>query len=336
MQKTDTLILLTSKKIQFQIHNISGPAFENEMTMSQFILHHHDPSPYADKIRKLFAVKELDWLSVQVSMVMPRPDMTALTGGYRRIPTMQKGADIFCDTLLCAQIIEQLHPEPPLYTSGQMANFAMQKLGDAMFRPGAALSLYENAEFLPEEVVNDRRAYFTFLDFDRFETDAPHFRSQFRAYARMIETQLGHGKNYLLGDALEWADINAYFNIWMAGGNIPSSQNMFADMVKMKAWFARIEAIEDKGRQEISAQDALEIARQANPEMPLLGAHQPDESGIDIGTQVEVFADDYGGDKVRGELRHCNDQQIIIFREDTDLGEVAIHFPRLGFRIEKA
>ncbi len=74
----------------------------------------------------------------------------------------------------------------------------------------------------------------------------------------------------------------------------------------------------------------------ASPEMPLLGAHQPDESGIDICTQVEVFADDYGGDKVRGELRHCNDQQIIIFREDTDLGEVAIHFPRLGFRIEKA
>ena len=29
---------------------------------------------------------------------MPRPDLMPMTGGYRRTPVMQIGADIYCDT----------------------------------------------------------------------------------------------------------------------------------------------------------------------------------------------------------------------------------------------
>ena len=103
------------------------------------------------------------WKSVQVSMVMPRPDMTALTGGYRRIPVMQIGGDVFCDTLIIARIIDMLHPSPSVFQSGLMANLAIQQWSDMMFRPGAALSLYENAEYLPDDVVTDRAAYSLFL-----------------------------------------------------------------------------------------------------------------------------------------------------------------------------
>ncbi|MGC6512454.1 MAG: glutathione S-transferase family protein [Parvibaculales bacterium] len=303
--------------------------------MTDYILHHHDPSPYAEKVRKVFALKRCEWLSVQVSMVMPRPDMTLLTGGYRRIPVMQIGADMFYDTQQIAHIIDTLTPEPPLFTSGRAANLAFQKLGDSMFRPGAALSMHENAEHLPPEVIEDRRAYFNFLDFDRFGEDAPHFRSQFRAYAALLEEQLAHGQAYLLGDRPEWADINAFFNIWMAGGNIPSSARMFAPFSKMQDWYQRVEQIEDKGRKDITSKDAIAIATQAQPEPVLLGDATEDESGSAPGDLVHVFADDYGADRVTGTLLHINDQQIVLMREDDIVGEVSAHFPRLGFRIEK-
>jgi glutathione S-transferase len=62
------------------------------------ILHHFDQSPFSEKIRLIFGFKGLSWKSVRIPRVMPRPDLTPLTGGYRRTPVMQIGADIFCDT----------------------------------------------------------------------------------------------------------------------------------------------------------------------------------------------------------------------------------------------
>lgn len=204
-----------------------------------------------------------------------------------------------------------------------------------MFRPGAALSMHENAEHLPQEVIDDRRDYFNFLDFDRFEQDAPHFRSQFRAYAMMLEMQLGHGQAFLLGEQPEWADINTFFNIWMAGGNIPSSARMFEPFKYMKSWYNRMDEIKAHGRKEISPSDAISIAKQSNPEPMILGSAMEDESGCKIGDMVCVFADDYGGDKIAGKLLHVNDQQIVLLRENDMVGELSAHFPRLGFRIEK-
>ena len=324
--------------------------------MNELILHHHDPSPYAEKIRKIFGLKQLAWQSVQVSMVMPRPEMTSLTGGYRKIPILQIGADIYCDSLLIAQILDQLHPDPPLFPSGLMTNLAVQNWGDAMFRVGAPLAMHENAGNLPAEVIEDRRAYFTFLDFDKFADNAPHFRSQFRAKATLLDAQLADGRPYLLGDSPEWADINAFFNIWMAGGHIPSAQNMFAPLQNMANWYKRIEALGQGTRTDIDATQAIESARQATPhahalthaltqidtqqaDMQQANKQQKslaDESGLSIGQNVIVTADDYGKDPIAGKLHLINDWEIVISREEAQIGELAVHFPRMGFSLTAA
>ena len=49
----------------------------------ELILHHYDMSPYAEKVRLMMGVKSLAWRSVQMPIVMPKPDLTELTGGYR-------------------------------------------------------------------------------------------------------------------------------------------------------------------------------------------------------------------------------------------------------------
>src|SRR5947199_3130106 len=82
--------------------------------MSDIILHHYESSPYSEKIRLAFGIKGLAWSSVQIPRIMPKPDLMPLTGGYRRTPVMQIGADIYCDTRLILPEIDARHPSPSL------------------------------------------------------------------------------------------------------------------------------------------------------------------------------------------------------------------------------
>ena len=75
--------------------------------MADLILHHYDISPYAEKIRLAFGLKGLAWRSVIQPMVLPKPDLMPLTGGFRRTPVLQVGADIYCDTLCIAMELDR-------------------------------------------------------------------------------------------------------------------------------------------------------------------------------------------------------------------------------------
>ena len=80
--------------------------------MTDIILHHYDLSPFSEKIRRVLAYKKIAWHAVEQPIMAPKPELTPLTGGYRRIPVMQIGADIYCDTALIARVLEARHPEP--------------------------------------------------------------------------------------------------------------------------------------------------------------------------------------------------------------------------------
>ena len=69
------------------------------------ILHHYPMSPFSEKVRLMYGYTGGEWLSVISPEMPPRPIVDPLTGGYRRIPVGQVGADVFCDTrLICAEL----------------------------------------------------------------------------------------------------------------------------------------------------------------------------------------------------------------------------------------
>lgn len=286
------------------------------------ILHHHDPSPFAEKIRLAFGIKGLRWASVRVPMIMPKPDLLALTGGYRGTPVLQIGADIYCDTRLIVEEIERRFPQPPLLRSGPLVNLGLQHWSDeVMFPPGAALAMHENAAALPEPLLADRRDYFTNLDFARFAEDADHFRAQLAAHAALIERQLADGRAYLLGDAPEWADINAYFLLWMLGAHVASGPVILAGKPRLERWGARLAAHGAGERREVSAAEAIDLARAA--------AAPPATQG----DAVRVFPVAHPDTAVTGALVRDDDQEIVVARIDARAGLLRIHFPRIGYRI---
>jgi hypothetical protein len=48
---------------------------------------------------------------------------------------------------------------------------------------------------------------------------------------------------------------------------------------------------------------------------------------------VHVLAEDYGKDPVAGKLITLNHDRITINRDDSEAGNVNVHFPRAGFRV---
>jgi len=98
--------------------------------MESIILHHYPPSPVAEKIRKAFGLKGLNWCSVEQNRLPDRPELFAMTGGYRRIPVMQIGADIYCDSQMILRELELRVPTPTLHPD------AKKRSGTTLFRSG--------------------------------------------------------------------------------------------------------------------------------------------------------------------------------------------------------
>lgn len=297
------------------------------------ILHHFDLSPFAEKARLALGLKGLAWRSVEIPMIMPKPMLTGLTGGYRKTPVMQLGADIFCDTRRIVQALEQWQPVPTLFPTGDTGlGLALSHWSDtAFFEPGAGLSMGMN-EALPEPLLADRKAFFEFMDFDRLDQEIPHLLTQLRAQASLVDRQLADGRDFVTGAAPGWADICAYFPLWMARGFLANAGEILAPFTRLPDWEARVAALGHGERETITAEQAWAEARGAEP----LGeprVDQDDPLGLSAGQRVSIAADDYGRDPVEGELLVLDVDEVVVLRETPELGRLAVHFPRMGYRV---
>src|SRR6476660_5125942 len=128
------------------------------MSAPPIILHHFDHSPFSEKIRLIFGLKKIAWTSVRISRIMPRPDLMPMTGGYRRTPVMQIGADIYCDTQCILRELERRCPEPSLYrgTDAGTANALTYWLDRSIFSPAVGIVFGGRAMELPPGFIEDR------------------------------------------------------------------------------------------------------------------------------------------------------------------------------------
>jgi glutathione S-transferase len=299
------------------------------------ILHHFEQSPFSEKVRLVFGLKSLAWTSVLISRIMPRPDLMPLTGGYRRTPVMQIGADIYCDSQCIIRELERRFPEPTLFPGGNegVAWASAMWTDRSFFQNTVNLVFGSLADKVPPDFVADREK----LRGAKFDVAAmtaaiPQMRDQFRAHLQWIEAQLGDGRPWIGGDKAGLCDINAYMNLWYVRTNLPDADAMLAEFGHARAWETRMRAIGHGRRADISTADALDIGTRATPQTAEL-ADPNDPNGRKPGDRVEVMPDDYGKIKVDGEIVALSSQHIAIRRLDPRAGEVVVHFPRAGFLV---
>ena len=299
------------------------------------ILHHFDQSPFSEKIRLNFGIKNIAWTSVRISRIMPRPDLMPLTGGYRRTPVMQIGADIYCDTQCIMRELERRFPEPSLVPKGS-EGFAWSSAmwtDRTFFQNTVNLVFGSLADKVPADFIADREK----LRGAKFDVAAmtaaiPQMRDQFRAHLQWIDVQLGDGRRWMEGEKPTLCDINAYMNIWYVRSNLANADDMLAEFDHARAWAARMRGLGHGQRSELSSAEALEIAARAMPQTEEL-SDPNDPNGRKPGDKVEVMPDDYGKIRVSGEIVALSPQHIAIRRRDPRAGEVVVHFPRAGFLV---
>jgi glutathione S-transferase len=306
------------------------------------ILHHFDRSPFSEKIRVIFGYKDLSWRSVRIPPIMPKPDLMPLTGGYRRTPVMQIGADVYCDTQIIVREIERRFPSPTLFPPGAAgAPWALSSWTDrTLFQNAVTLVFGTLGPKVPQAFVEDRsQLRGAKFDLDRMRAAIPQMRDQLRAQLGWIEAQLADGRQWLFGD-FSLADASAYMNVWYLQSNLSAEEDqafaglnsIFAGLDQVAAWESRMRAVGHGQREEMSADEALDIAAKASPET--VAENDPDDpSGRKVGDKVRVVPDDYGKVEVAGEVVSLSAQHIAIRRVDERVGEIVVHFPRAGFLV---
>lgn len=297
------------------------------------ILHHYDTSPFSEKARVMFGIKGLAWHSVIQPVIMPKPELVPLTGGYRRIPVMQIGADIYCDTQVILAEVEARHPQPRLLRGGDWAvNIWADRL---FFQATVAVVFGEIGDNVPAEFVKDREKL-SGRPFDTagMKAAAVPMKAQWRAHAAWIEAGLA-GQNFLGGSTPSLADVAAYMNVWWLASAAPgAAEALLAAFPKVRAWKRRMRAFGHGERREISGAEALAGARAAEPVAP--PSHDDsDPLGLQPGAAVAVAADDYGRDPIEGRLVALTPERVVIGRQSADLGRLNIHFPRIGYTIAR-
>jgi glutathione S-transferase len=265
-----------------------------------------------------------------------------LTGGYRRTPVMQIGADVFCDTQIIVREIERRFPSPTLFPSGATgAAWALGSWTDRIFFQNTVNLVFGTlGPKVSQEFIEDRsQLRGGKFDLDKMRAAIPEMRDQMRAHLGWIEAQLSDGRKWLLGD-FSLADVSAYMNVWYVRSNLTAEEDravagvdrIFFPLKQLAAWESRMRAVGHGRREEMSADEALAIAAKASPET--VNESDPgDPNGRKVGDRVVVVPDDYGKVEVGGEIVSLSAQHIAVRRVDERVGEIVIHFPRAGFLV---
>ncbi|HZH13038.1 MAG TPA: glutathione S-transferase family protein [Archangium sp.] len=308
--------------------------------MSRLILHHYPRSPFSEKVRTILGFKGLQWTSVFIPAIMPKPDVIALTGGYRKTPLLQIGADIYCDTALIADVLERLAPTPTLYPveSAGLARIQAQWADSTLFwtaiaycfQPAGLQSIFANLP--PEQVkafIADRAA---------FRANAPRMgppeaTGALRLYLEQLEDQLGDGRQWLLGRSTSIADFSVYHALWYVRRAGPIAA-ILDSHTRVVAWMERMQTLGHGTYDKLESGEAVQLAAASKP-LSTEGEAFVDLHGLSRGTRVTVAATDYGTDPVEGELVLSRPNELAVRRVDARAGEVVVHFPRLGFQVQK-
>jgi glutathione S-transferase len=301
----------------------------------QLIVHHYPTSPWAEVLRLAMGLKGLEWGSVEAPVICPKPELAVLTGGYSRIPVLQHGADIFCDTAAGIEALEVLYPAPSLFPAPLGKGhrlLAQQAQGPTFFwAVGAAMG------GLPMEGMEafwaDREKRFGMKP-EAFRAAAPHLATQFHAHLALLEEALSDGRAFLGGPAAGHGDLAHYQLLWFQGARTGGDlSHLTTTRPHLGGWVARVADIGHGRPQPMLAEEAIEVASRAEPTVK--GIVAPG-SGFSAGQRVLVSQEGTMDPPVEGELAVLTDRRITLRRHHPRTGDVAVHFPRLGQLVRPA
>ena len=292
------------------------------------ILHQYEISPFSEKVRVMLGVKGLAWRACDQPVIMPKPEMVRLTGGYRRIPVLQVGADLWFDSLYIIEELDRRSPRPPAFPGsglGLASAFATWSDGELFM---TVVGLLFGGDWKADEAFAKDRSELMGAPFDaaRMAAAAPALSGKLRQLLAPLEVQLADGRAFLTGDRPDAVDAAVFCQIafirWGRGGAVA----LVEECPGLLAWEKRVRALGHGDRKtDIGRDDAIAIARTATP------APIRDIRGDGVfapGDAVGVKFHDANTPVLEGVLLRVDHRCLSMRPDRSDAGDIHIHMPR--------
>ncbi|BES72805.1 glutathione S-transferase family protein [Marinobacter nanhaiticus D15-8W] len=302
--------------------------------MSELILHQYAMSPFSEKIRAMLGYTGQSWRAVTVREMPPRPNLVPLADGYRKIPVAQIGADIFCDTRTISREIARMTGKPELAlenNSQEVQDFVRQVdleifLACIVASGGGGLliklirntSLIDAYKFLKDRIEMAKKS--------RVKSMSPK-QAKARVAEHVSDLERRLDQDFLFGDRPCIADFSTYHGLWFVCD--VAEKDVLGNAPRVRAWMDRIRRFGHGTVEQISAEEALEIAHARLPR-PLPSSRANDA----IGQTVRIAPDDYGRIPVKGTLVADDGESWVVAHEHPRVGTVNIHVPQQGFSLK--
>ena len=305
------------------------------MASPTLILHQYDISPFSQKAQKMMGLKELSWQSVEMPMIAPKPDVEALTGGYRGTPVLQIGRDVFIDNWMIARALDEFDASgPAINAQGGLREAALYAWGERLFTPllQTALAAYQSewdADFLA-----DRKRVFPDVDFDTLDVSDPDRRSQVRAYLGTVEAQLGLDQDFLGGVQADSCDIHVWGMVWMIHSALPALMPIVETFPRLTDWYERVSALGTGDREDVKIDVAWQSLKDG-PARPLPDTPDQEPLAPWVGEVVDIAAGSADRGSASGRLLAVDHEQVVLGVEPISGEAAQVWFPRFGYHLRQ-
>ena len=305
---------------------------------TEIVFHNYPQSPVAEKVRVAFGIKGLSWRDVEIPRLPPKPMLTALTGGYRRTPVMQIGADIYCDSQCIIRELERRHPSPTYMPSEAGLMWCLSRWTDGeLFTLAVKLVLGSAGDNLPEDFAQDRGRLYLGENWaeglKKANAELPHIVSQLRAPLSWLNSQMADGRKFLLGPDPAAIDAQFHHIVWFIKGRWSGGPSLLSEFPHVERWESNVADLGHGTSSTMSPEEAIARAKDHAP-LGTTGVAPNDPQGLNVGDLVTLAPDVDGGEiSVTGTIRAADAHTVAIERTAEDVGTVCVHFPRAGYRI---
>ena len=305
--------------------------------MSDLILHHYWPSPFAHKIRLALGLINVDWRSVEIPRIPPKPLLMPLTAGYRRTPVLQIGADIYCDTQNIVRVLaeydvsDQLLPESG---RGQILSFT-DWIDTCVIDLAVRVVLTSVLDTAPPEFIEDRGGLYFGPSWTprQLKKQFSGIVLQLAAHFDSIEKGLASSGS-MFNSHLSYADVSIAFLAWFIRGRWEQGSGFLAQFPNIERIEKDVHASVSERHEDFNPGDALEVAKKSVSAAPRgvkeqVGLQLSEGQHVSIKPQSETSAP-----PVIGRLRHLDRVRVSIDHSDESVGDVVVHLPIAGYQIQ--
>jgi hypothetical protein len=164
---------------------------------------------------------------------------------------------------------------------------------------------------------------------DRLKTVARYELGHIEALLPMVASMLCDGRPFLISDEIDRADLAVYHGLWFLSAMPIDCSSILQPYAEIRSWMDRVAAVGTGESEDMQPGVAIECARQASPSA--IRESHPMTDDPSLGDEVAIRPDGYRTEEVVGELVLLDRMEWAVRRVDDRVGEVVVHFPRLGY-----